>query len=368
MENEKAFKNWINEDVVSKITSEISFVYPKFNANEFKKVSLELKPLELKARTQVITKYLKLYLPNNYLTSLNIISKVLNKKILKGFELWPFSEYISQHGLNDFDESIKVLNELTKLFTSEFAIRPFIIKDHKKVLNYFKKCVKDENHHVRRWVSEGSRPLLPWGQKLNVFIENPELTIKLLDSLKYDEELYVRKSVANHLNDISKFNPKLVIETLKVWQKNVSAKDFEKINWIKRHALRTLIKKGDQAALSLMGISSKLELKTSKIILSKSKFKIGDSLEFKFTLESKSKVKQKIVVDYLMYFLKSNGKKSPKVFKLKTFEIMPKEKIIIKKVHSLRKITTMKFYSGKHAISLQINGQEGEKFFWTLNI
>ena len=172
MENENAFKNWINKDLVTKIAAEISTVYPSFDSKKFKTVALKLEPLELKARTKIVTEYLRIYLPSNYKTALNIISKVVKRKKLKGFELWPFSEYISQHGLDEFEKSIEVLYELTQLFTSEFAIRPFIVKDHELVLKYFKKWLKDESSHVRRWISEGSRPMLPWGQKLNIFIEN----------------------------------------------------------------------------------------------------------------------------------------------------------------------------------------------------
>ncbi len=366
MENENAFKNWINKDLVTKIASEISIVYPSFESKKFKAVSLKLNPLELKARTKIVTEYLKIYLPSNYKTALNIISKVIKRKKLKGFELWPFSEYISQHGLDEFEKSIEVLYELTQLFTSEFAIRPFIEKDHKLVLKYFKKWLTDESSHVRRWISEGSRPLLPWGQKLNIITENPELTISLLESLKYDEELYVRKSVANHLNDISKFNPKLVIQTLSKWQKNTPTEHVDKINWIVKHALRTLIKKGDTSALELIGISSKLKLNVSPIKLLKSKIKIGDKLHFEFSLESQSSKSQKLVIDYRIHFLKSNGTLVPKVFKLKNCVIAANEKIIINKSHSLKKITTMKYYKGKQAISLQINGQSFEAVSWAL--
>src|SRR5690606_17634656 len=130
----------------------------------------------------------------------------------------PISEFISNNGVSDFDNSIEALKTLTPYFTSEFAIRPFIISDHQRTLKYLRSWTTDENFHVRRLVSEGSRPMLTWGQKLNLFIAKPELTIPLLNKLKYDDELYVRKSVANHLNDIAKFNPDLVVRTLKEWQ------------------------------------------------------------------------------------------------------------------------------------------------------
>ena len=213
-ENENAFKNMINESVAKNIAAAILKADPKFNSKKFLKLCSDLKPLELKERVKLITKHLHENLPYDYPVSLKIVMKSMDESELSGFSLWPFSEFISQFGLDHFDESMKAMYKLTQRFTSEFAVRPFLLKYHKKVLSYFTKWATDKNVHVRRWVSEGSRPLLPWGQKIPLFVMDPTHTLLLLDKLRFDDELYVRKSVANHLNDISKNHPQVVIEVL----------------------------------------------------------------------------------------------------------------------------------------------------------
>lgn len=365
-ENPNAFKNFINDAVVKKIGNGISQFYSSFDKKSFLKLSKDLAPLELKARVLLITKHLKVHLPDNYPEALKILINAMKRADLKGFELWPFSEYISQFGLDHFDESLNGMYELTQRFTSEWAIRPFFVRDHKRVLKQFSKWATDKNVHVRRWVSEGSRPLLPWGQKLQVFIQNPEHTLVLLEKLKFDNELYVRKSVANHLNDISKHHPERVIEVLGRWQKTVTANDQEKLTWITRHALRTLIKKGHPGALKLMGVDGKASVKVTDIELNQKTFKLNDSLEFSFHLKSTSKKRQKIIVDYAIDFQKANGKNGMKVFKLKTLTLEGSEEILIKKKHSLKPITTMKYYTGLHHLYIQVNGHILKDISWKL--
>ncbi len=350
-------KNSINPAVVSTIAQQISKFYPQFDKKEFLKVASKLPALDLKARVIAVAEELKKHLPESYSKSIQIINQVVASDQLEGFALWPFSEYISKYGILDFDLSMLAMHLLTQKFTSEFAVRPFFIHDSKKVLKYFKTWTKDENHHVRRWVSEGSRPLLPWGMRLPQFVTDPSDTLILLEQLKYDEELYVRKSVANHLNDISKHHPKLVIETISRWEKNAPTKHQPKMIWIKRQALRTLIKKGNPEALKLMGVKGDAKIKMSPILLNQSKFKIGDQLQFSFEITSTAKTKQKLVVDYLIHFMKSNGSAKPKVYKLKTLELMPNQKQKIDKSHSLKLITTMVYYPGMHRISIQVNGK-----------
>lgn len=365
-ENPNAFKNIINDSAVKNLAAAISSVYPKFNSKSFIKLSKELSSLELKARVLLITSYLKTHLPEDYSESLTILMDAMEKGKLKGFSLWPFSEYISQFGLNHFDESMKAMYKLTQNFTSEWAIRPYILKDHKKVLKYFEKWAKDKNVHVRRWVSEGSRPLLPWGQKIPLFIMDPTHTLLLLNMLKFDDEIYVRKSVANHLNDISKNHPQVVIEILRIWQKDASENDLDKLTWITRHSLRTLIKKGHPGALRLMGVDGKASVTVSDLKLNKKNFRINDSLEFNLHIKSTSKSSQKIIVDYAIDFMKANGKKGKKIFKLKSFELKKGEEVTLVKKHSLKPITTMKYYPGEHHLYIQINGHIVKEISWNL--
>lgn len=355
-ENSNALKNLINSAVVKKISSAVSLIYPEFNQRRFQLLLKVMPELALKARVLLITKHLKDELPTDYSESLKILLNIMKTKDLKGFELWPFSEFISQFGLDHFDESMEAMYVLTKGFTAEFAIRPFLLKDHKKVLKYFVKWSSDKDVHVRRWISEGSRPLLPWGQRIPLFIMDPTHTLLLLDKLRFDEELYVRKSVANHLNDISKNHPQVVIEILRMWKRDVPTAHTSKIEWISRHALRSLIKQGLEGALKLMG-AVKAEIELNDLRLNKKRFKINDLILFDFEIFFTSKKVQKLIVDYSIDFMKANGKKSKKVFKLKTLQINPGEILHLTKSHSLKPITTNKYYSGTHYLKIQVNGE-----------
>ena len=356
MDNDKAFKNLINEAVVKLILCVIKKVDKKFPAHFLEQIIPQLKDLELKDRVLLVTKALAASFSKSYPENINVIKQVIKNDQLKGFQLWPFSEFISQFGLSHFDESMDAMYELTQKFTSEFAIRPFIIQDHQKVLNHFQKLTSDPNVHIRRWVSEGTRPLLPWGQKISAFVNHPELAIGLLEKLKYDEEIYVRKSVSNHLNDISKNHPMLVIKVVDQWQKECPAEHISKIAWIKKQALRTLIKKGHPGALKLIGVNGKGKIQIQGFKLDKKTYKLGEKMTFKFKMISQGKSRQSVVIDYGIDFLKANGKLGRKIFKLKNIELDAGSSIEITKTHSLKAITTMKFYSGLHQICLQVNG------------
>ena len=354
---DRAMKNLINRLLLERMAQEISLVYPPFPKAKFIKRSSSLDGLELKARVLKVTAELKKNLPENYPVALSILVKTMERDELSGFDLWPFSEYIGQFGLEHFEESLHAMMVLTERFTSEFAVRPFFLKDHARVLKFFSNHVAHKNHHIRRWISEGARPLLPWGERLPQFVADPTPTLQLLESLKFDEELYVRKSVANHINDISKHHPELVILTIGRWVRTSPPEHVDKIQWIKRHGLRTLIKKGNPDALKLMGVTGKAKIKAGRIKLNQKQFLLNDRLEFEIELQSTAKQSQRLIVDYLIDFQKANGKKGSKVFKLKMIEINTGESILIRKVHHLRKISTMTYYKGPHQVMIQVNGE-----------
>jgi 3-methyladenine DNA glycosylase AlkC len=357
MDNPAALKHLINASVIKKIARAISRLDSSFDSKAFLRLITELEALELKQRVLLVTKQLQIYLKHPYPQALELLMSAMEEEDLKGFELWPFSEFISQGGIDHFDLSMKAMYRLTQRFTAEFAVRPFLLKNHTKVLKYFSKWAVDKNVHVRRLVSEGSRPLLPWAQNIPLFIMDPTQTILLLDKLKFDDELYVRKSVANHLNDISKNHPQVVIDILRMWSKNNSSEESIKIEWIKRHALRTLIKKGHAGALKLMGVTDRPVVTIKQLSSSKKSYKLNDVLSFSFNLESLGNKNQKLIIDYAIDFVKANGKRSKKVYKLKTLVLAGGEKLILKKNHSLKPITTMMYYSGTHHLLIQINGK-----------
>lgn len=357
-------KNLINHALVEKIAKEVLLAYPEFPKSKFKKMCLTLDELELKARVLLITSALKQNLPQDFTHSIKILVEVMERDKLKGFDLWPFSEYIGQFGLDHFNESLKAMEVLTSRFTAEFAVRPFFLKNSSRVLKFFKDNLHHPNVHIRRWISEGSRPLLPWGERLPEFMNDPAPTLTLLEELKFDDELYVRKSVANHLNDISKNHPLLVITTVRRWIEEGPPEHKPKIEWIKHRALRTLIKKGHKEALKLMGVVGEAKVALTPLKLNQKKFKLHDILEFQFEVTSLAKKSQRLVIDYLIDFVKANGTQSSKVFKLKIIELGPGESIILKKKHSLRPITTMTYYKGIHHLWIQINGKTLAKCEW----
>lgn len=211
------FKNMINEQVAQQTAKAIARNYPDFNQKNFLKGMGEaLAHLELKDRVIFQANRLRDFLPADIKKSLKILKGAIkqNEKDaigLSGFSIWPLTEYVARFGLDEFDLSMEVLKEMTKVFTSEWAVRAFFIHDEKRALKFFKSWVNDKNEHVRRLVSEGSRPLLPWGQKLHSFVKDPMLSWDLLEQLKNDESEYVRKSVANHVNDHSKNHPDILV-------------------------------------------------------------------------------------------------------------------------------------------------------------
>ncbi len=365
--NSSAFKHWINEDLLERMSLALSQASSQFNKKDFLEISRDLASLEMKSRVRLISGQLKKTLPHDYPMALKTLLESTKSQKLKGFDLWPYTEFIQTYGLNHAALSLDTLKILTSLFTAEFAVRPFIKSNPQKTLSFLLACSKDKNVHVRRLASEGSRPRLPWGERLDICIKDPSLTLPILEQLKYDEELYVRKSVSNHLNDITKDHPEFVINLLKKWQKSETSKKHKnKIDWIIKRSLRSLIKEGHPQALQLIGVSTKAKIKVEKLKLNKHKFKLNDRLEFKFQIHSLAKKPQKLVVDYIIHFMKSNKKTSAKVFKLKSVEINAKEILTIKKQHHLKKITTREYYPGVHFIEIQVNGLKYKKLKWFL--
>lgn len=365
-DNPKAFKFWIDRSLLLRIADSIEKVHPRFDRKGFLANARKLDALELKPRVRFIRDCLRAALPDPYPEALEILLGSLASGKLTGFDLWAYTEFVQTYGQEHLKISLAALHEFTQLFTSEFAVRPFLVNHPDETLMFLKKCARHPNAHVRRWASEGSRPLLPWGERLNAFVKDPRPTLALLEILKHDDELYVRKSVANHLNDIAKHHPEKVIAVLKKWQRAAGPGHEKKVMWITHRALRTLIKQGDPAALKLIGASAKIQVEVGPLVLARRKVRVGDRLEFSFHVSSRSKKSQKLVIDYKIGFVKANGDRSPKVFKLKTFQLGPGESLTLLKAHSLKEITTRRYYSGAHLLEVQINGRAYRSVMWML--
>lgn len=345
-------KNNYNKKYIERVAREIYKNCPSFNSKAFIKLVMgdDWESLELKSRMKKISKSLKAHLPDDYKECVEVILK--SSSTFGGFEGMFFPDFIETYGAEkrNWKTSLRALEELTKFSSSEFAIRPFIISDSTKVMKVMLNWSKSKNYHVRRLASEGCRPRLPWAIAIEEFKEDPSLILPILENLKNDPELYVRRSVANNLNDISKDHPELVLNIANEWIGKNSETD-----WIIKHALRTLLKKGNPKALSLFGFTPARSLKIKNLSLKKKRVKIGDFLIFEFLIDCKKD--SLLRVEYAIDYMKKSGAHSRKVFSLseKKFE---KGAHLITRRQSFKEMSTRKHYKGVHFLSIIINGIE----------
>lgn len=355
----EAFKNRYNQKSVDLLSVQILKYEKDFDRDSFlKKIKPELEKLEMKQRVILIAESLHCFLPSkNYKKNIKVLLKTLsstkNVEGLDGFILWPYSYYIEKYGIDDFHTSMNALQEITKRFTSEWGIRPFFSKYPDQTYSYLSKLVNHKNDHVRRWISEGTRPNLPWGMKIIHLNKNLKRNISLIENLINDDSLYVRKSIANHMNDMSRIDDKLTLKTLKKWSKINSPN----VSWIIKRSLRSLLKQGNAEALALLGFNINSKSKVSFFSLSKNKVKEGESVLLSFTFKNLERSQSKFMIDYSIHYIKKNGEVSVKVFKLRSLELSSLEEIKIEKKISFKKVTTRKHYSGNHKVSLQVNGK-----------
>jgi 3-methyladenine DNA glycosylase AlkC len=345
-------KELFNADFARQFARDINSVYSRFDQNSFTtKVIQDLPALELNQRLRLFSVVLKDHLPEHFPTAIELLKKAA--PITKaGYTNLIYPDYVALYGKEHFDLSLQALEYFTQFGSSEFAIREFLRIDFNRTINVMKKWTKSRNEHVRRLASEGSRPRLPWSFKLDMVIKNPELTFSLLNSLKADSSAYVKKSVANHLNDISKDNPDKMIAFVKTWSPANTHSA-----WIIKHACRSLIKKGNSKSLALFGFEKNPKIKIKDFRIMPDKVKLGDSISISFELLSNSSKPQNLVVDYVMHYRKKSGQVSKKVFKWKEMDLVPKQRVLLKKKQLLIDMSTRKHFPGIHKAELQVNGK-----------
>lgn len=323
-----------------------------FNAGAFvHDVTANLDELELNARLRNTSVTLKKYLSGDFNTAVNTLYSAA-PKLRRGYTALVLPDFVARYGKEHFDLSMEALKDFTSLGSSEFAVREFLKTDFDKTLKVMQHWAEDENEHVRRLASEGSRPRLPWSFKLEQIIKNPSLTKDILEKLKTDEVPYVRKSVANHLNDISKDNASYMLQLVKTWDgANAHTR------WITKHASRTLIKKGDQESLSVFDFEKDVKLHIDNFNMSSHHLQLGEELQIGFTVKSLKDTAQKLVIDYAVHYVRASGEKSKKVFKLKEITLLPDKIIQISKRQIFKDMTTRKHYAGIHVIEIIVNGK-----------
>ncbi|SFK54728.1 DNA alkylation repair protein [Shimia haliotis] len=261
-----------------------------------------------------------------------------------------------RHGLEDHRErSLNLLYEATQRFSMEFYIRPFLNRWPEETFQRLHQWAEDENYHVRRLVSEGTRPKLPWAKKVDIDLLSP---LPLLDKLYGDPTRYVTRSVANHLNDISKTEPDVVTDRLKRWQAKAQQAPKE-LGWMTRHALRTAVKSGHEGALALLGFHADAPVTLSQLTIKSDQVAIGGALEFELALATQSEADVAVMVDYEMRFFRPNGRGGKKIFKLKQSVVPAGGQLVLQKRHLLKgNATTFKLHPGPHSLAVQINGRQ----------
>ena len=313
-----------------------------------------LDPLNLRARSDLISDALIADLPADHAEVAAIIRMALADPGFDGWMLWPVTETVARLALaaDALEDGLMLLSDLTPRFTGEFAIRPFLAADLPRALAFITPWTRSGDEHLRRLASEGTRPLLPWARRVPAILEAPRSTVPIIDALHRDESETVRRSAANHLNDLSRHQPDLAVEVASGWLDNPDDATLRTV----RHAMRTLVKKGHPGALALMGFGT-ASLVVSPIRLESSSVSMPADLVFDVDITNDSAATSRLAIDFVIHYVKGNGRHAEKVFKLATREIGGGETIRLRKRLRFQQRTTRVHYSGLHVLELQINGQ-----------
>jgi 3-methyladenine DNA glycosylase AlkC len=352
-------KNSFGTDVPVLIADMIVAAYPGFDRDRFLTLSLSgLEDLELTPRARHVSDALAQTLPEDRKIAMEIITDSLGPEIgsaeltgMEPFRYLPFVFFVADHGLDHFETAMTAQYELTKRFTAEFSIRAYLDRYPERTLERLERWATDPNVHVRRLVSEGTRPRLPWAPRLRRFQQDPYPVLELLEILKNDDEEYVRRSVANNLNDISKDHPALAVETAAGWWN-----DDPDTRRMVRHGLRTLIKAGNPGALAILGFGSDSPVRLRAVAIEPSTAHIGDSVRITAELDNPSSEHGEALVDLIVHFVKASGATSPKVFKGGERSIPAGESARVSKRISLAQQSTRTHYPGVHTVDVQVNG------------
>lgn len=348
-----ALKHLFNAARIRHIADETQAVYAAFDAEHFVELcSVGLNDLSLMQRMRRVTESLHATLPTDYRQALTVL-RALAPRLNSGFVTIALPEYVARYGADDFDASMDALQFFTRFGTSEYAIRHFLRRDLERTLAVMRRWSTDENEHVRRLASEGCRPRLPWSFHIEPLMRDPSPVTPILENLKADPSLYVRKSVANHLNDITKNNPAWVLDRLSGW-----SQDNPHTAWIVKHGLRSLIKDGDKRALGLIGAGEKADVVVRGFSVSPAAIRLGESISLSFDIASTAATAQRLVIDYAIHYVKKSGATSAKVFKLKTLALGAAETQSVTRAQGIRSFTTRVHYTGNHEVDLLVNGEK----------
>lgn len=352
-----------NEELIKRLSSKTKDVFSKFNISQFKKdvFDSEWDSRELKDRMYHISACLHNQFPKPISNAKEILLQLSdklkeNQQKNDGFAFIILPNYIEKFGTDDYETSVKLMEHITQLASCEFAVRPFILNHRKDMMNQMLDWSKHESELVRRFASEGCRPRLPWAMGLPELKKDPSEILPIIDNLIFDSSEFVRKSVSNNINDISKDHQDIAKSIIKKYIGKNQVTDK-----LLKHASRTLLKQGDSEILELFGSGDAKGLKVDNFKVLTPKVKLGDNLEFEFEISNCNGKDKSVRIEYNMYFMKANGKQAPKIFKISEKTIPSNKTVKLKRNQSFKAITTRKYYIGKHGVSIVLNGKEFEK-------
>ncbi|MGI9643980.1 MAG: DNA alkylation repair protein [Ilumatobacteraceae bacterium] len=351
-------KDSFGPDVPVAVAAMIAAVEPDFDADRFVAGCLDgYDDLELTPRARKIADVMAEYLPDDRRRALLVLTESLGVETgelsgMDGFRYLPHVYFVADYGLEHFEESMTAQYELTKRFTAEFSIRAYVERYPDETLARLRIWAVDPNVHVRRLVSEGTRPRLPWAPRLRGFQHDPAPVLDLLEVLKDDPKEYVRRSVANNLNDISKDHPELVVDVAARWWEE-GGDDRRRLV---RHGLRTLIKRGDADALAVLGFSADSAATVAGASVAPPEVAIGGKVAIAIDVINPSDGEAGALVDLRIHFVKSNGSTSPKVFKGAELHLPPGDSGTVRKTVSVRQHSTRAHYPGAHRVDALVNG------------
>ncbi len=346
-------KNQFDRALLERLARRFHDVHPDFDETGFvATLATALSALELKDRINRVADELRALLPDDYPTALAIVVDAADDPGIEGFPAWPLCSFVERHGLDHPAASLAAMESLTRSFSCEFAIRPFLEHHLESTRTSLRGWTRSPDEAVRRLPSEGTRPHLPWGPKVQALLDDPDIGIELLELLRHDPSETVRRSVANHLNDIARNHPDLVVEICTRWQSDPTIEPS-----MIRHALRSLVKKGHPGALAVLGFTTSPEVDVASFSIDPATLSLGESITLTTTLASTASSPQHLVIDFVVHHVGASGATTPKVFKWTTVDLGPGESVTLRKRRRIATASTRRYHAGVHRVELQVAGQ-----------
>ncbi|MGW2267328.1 DNA alkylation repair protein [Streptomyces koyangensis] len=361
MAGEYGLKRHFDGEAARLLGGKVRALHPAFDVDEYAaEVERRIPGKELKDRVLVLAEGLRTRLPGRYPDAVAVLLGILGGELAEeegmfktSWFLMPVARFVEEYGLDHPEISLDAIEAITRCHTGEYAIRPYVEQHHTRTMKRVAEWAHSPSHNVRRLASEGVRPRLPWARTLDLFVKDPAPVLEILEPLRGDPSAYVRRSVANNLNDIARDHPATVLATALRWLEESPTPETE---WTVKHGLRTLVKKGDQRALALLGATGGEHVEVDRLSLTPTAVTVGDTLVIGFDLTNTDDRTHRVTVDYVVHHVRGNGRTTPKVFKLTTLDLAPGERRSLRKPHPVREISTRTYHPGEHVVDIQVNG------------